>query len=186
MRYKFDNRRLPLLWRTVFLLTIFVVVSQVIIYIWVQHSVKGHFEQMDAEIITHAAFNLRKRATDSDNLQTSQNLLSSQSSSNSSSSNAASSNSPSTTATENASHLHSSQLDYDLKTVIADKEGRPLSSIPDSFTNELSADFNLLSLQQDNDEQQFVMSINGRRYRVMIIEDSSMLALIALPIDVHH
>ena len=180
MRYKLDNRRLPLLWRTVFLLTIFVVVSQVIIYIWVQRSVNGHFEQMDAEIITHAAFNLRKRSTDSDNLLTSQNLLSSQSSPN-----ASSLNLPSTT-TGNASHLHSPQLDYDLKTVIADKEGRPLSSIPESFANELSADFNLLSLQQGNDEQQFVMSVNDRRYRVMIIEDNSMLALIALPIDVHH
>lgn len=146
---------------------------------------------MDAEIITHAAFNLRKRATDSDNLLTSQSLLSSPSSTKPSSEKLLSSNLPSaksfpTTATENASHLHSAQLDYDLKTVIADKEGRPLSSVPDSFANELSADFNLLSLQQDNDEQQFVMSINGRRYRVMIIEDSSMLALIALPIDVHH
>jgi two-component system heavy metal sensor histidine kinase CusS len=64
---RLDNRRLPLLWRTVFLLTIFVVLSQLIIYIWVQHSVKGHFEQMDAEIITHAAFNLRKRVTEADN-----------------------------------------------------------------------------------------------------------------------
>ena len=176
---RFDNRRLPLLWRTVFLLTIFVVVSQVIIYIWVQHSVKGHFEQMDAEIITHAAFNLRKRATDSDDRLTSQNLLSAQSSSK-----------PFTEkpllSTASANHLHSSQLDYDLKIIIADKEGRLLSSTPDSFANELSVDFNLLSLQQDNDEQQFVMNINGRRYRVMIIEDSSMLALIALPIDVHH
>lgn len=176
MRYKFDNRRLPLLWRTVFLLTIFVVVSQVIIYIWVHNSVKEHFEQMDAEIITHAAFNLRKRATDSDNLPTSQSLLSAQ----------PYSKQLSTTTTENASHLHSARLDYDLKTVIADKEGRPLSSTPVSFANELSVDFNLLSLQQDNDEQQFVMNINDRRYRVMIIEDSSMLALIALPIDVHH
>ncbi|MGP4847542.1 hypothetical protein ACTXGQ_25825, partial [Marinobacter sp. 1Y8] len=61
MKYRFDNRRLPLLWRTVLLLTIFVVISQVIIYIWIQRSVKGHFEQMDAEIMTHAAFNLRKR-----------------------------------------------------------------------------------------------------------------------------
>lgn len=186
MRYKFDNRRLPLLWRTVFLLTIFVVVSQVIIYIWVQHSVKGHFEQMDAEIITHAAFNLRKRATDSDNLPTSQSLLSAQSSTKPFTEKSSSAKLFPSTAIENASHLHSAGLDYDLKTVIADKEGHPLSSTPDSFANELSADFNLLSLQQDNNEQQFVMNINGRRYRVMIIEDSSMLALIALPIDVHH
>ena len=196
MRYKFDNRRLPLLWRTVFLLTIFVVVSQVIIYIWVQRSVKGHFEQMDAEIITHAAFNLRKRATDSDDRLTSQNPLSSPSSTESYSEKSSSEKPSSTkqlpekplllTATESANHLHSSQLDYDLKTIIADKEGRLLSSTPSNFANELSVDFNLLSLQQDNDEQQFVININDRRYRAMIIEDSNMLALIALPIDVHH
>lgn len=181
MRYKFDNRRLPLLWRTVFLLTIFVVVSQVIIYIWVQRSVKGHFEQMDAEIITHAAFNLRKRATDSDDRLTFQNLLSSPSSINPLSEKPLLS-----TATESANHLHSSQQDYDLKTIIADKEGRLLSSTPSNFANELSVDFNLWSLQQDNDDQQFVININDRRYRAMIIEDSNMLALIALPIDVHH
>ena len=58
MKYRFDNRRLPLLWRTIFLLTIVVVISQIVIYIWVQRSVSGHFEQMDSEIITHAAFNL--------------------------------------------------------------------------------------------------------------------------------
>lgn len=43
MRDKFKNRRWPLLWRTVFLLTIFVVISQVVIYIWVQRSVNEHF-----------------------------------------------------------------------------------------------------------------------------------------------
>lgn len=38
-----------------FLLTVFVIISQVIIYAWVQRSVSGHFEQMDSEILTHAA-----------------------------------------------------------------------------------------------------------------------------------
>lgn len=196
MAYNADNRRLPLLWRTLLLLTIFVVLSQIVIYIWVQYSVKGHFEEMDAEIITHAAFNWRQRATDSDDGLMSQNLLSAPSSTNQLSTNQLSEKPSYTkqfpekpllsTATESANHLHSSQQDYDLKTIIADKEGRLLSSTPSNFANELSVDFNLVSLQQDNDEQQFVININDRRYRAMIIEDSNMLALIALPIDVHH
>ncbi len=188
MRAKVDNRRLPLLWRTVFLLTIFVVMSQVIIYIWVQRSVEGHFAQMDAEIITHAAFNLRKRVTEADNQTTSQALPKPENSAKTQQplSSKASSNLLATTPTENADHLHSSALDYDLKTVISDKEGRLLSSTPDSFANELSTGFNLLSLRQDNYERQFVININDRRYRAMVIEDDNILALIALPIDVHH
>jgi len=185
---RLDNRRLPLLWRTVFLLTIFVVLSQLIIYIWVQHSVKSHFEQMDAEIITHAAFNLRKRVTEADNQIASQILPKPQSPSNTQQplSSKASSNLLPTIATENDDHLHSSALDYDLKTIIADKEGRLLSSTPKNFANELSADFNLLSLQQNHDDRQFVINIKDRRYRAMVIGDDDMLALIALPIDVHH
>ena len=188
MRYKFKNRRWPLLWRTVFLLTIFVVISQVIIYIWVQRSVNEHFEQMDAEIITHAAFNLRKRVTEADNQIASQTLPKPQSPSNTQQplSSKASSNLLPTIATENDDHLHSSALDYDLKTIIADKEGRLLSSTPKNFANELSADFNLLSLQQNHDDRQFVINIKDRRYRAMVIGDDDMLALIALPIDVHH
>ncbi len=166
MRAKVNHRRLPLLWRTVFLLTMFVVVSQVIIYIWVQRSVKGHFEQMDAEIITHAAFNLRKRVTEANEPVVAELLP--------------------TTVIEKPNHLHSSWLDYDLKTLITDKQGRLLSSTPDSFANELSTDFNLLSLRQDNDERQFVLNINDRRYRAMVIKEDGMLAFIALPIDVHH
>ncbi|MFK3869184.1 signal transduction histidine kinase [Psychrobacter immobilis] len=185
---RLDNRRLPLLWRTVFLLTIFVVISQVVIYIWVQRSVNEHFEQMDSEIITHAAFNLRKRVTEADNQIASQTLPKPQSPSNTQQplSSKASSNLLPTIATENDDHLHSSALDYDLKTIIADKEGRLLSSTPKNFANELSADFNLLSLQQNHDDRQFVINIKDRRYRAMVIGDDDMLALIALPIDVHH
>ena len=188
MRGAFDNRRLPLLWRTVLLLTIFVVISQVIIYIWVQRSVKGHFEQMDAEIITHAAFNLRKRVTEVDNQIASQTLPETQSPSNTQQQfrSQAPSNLLPTIATKNDDHLHSAWLDYDLKTVIADKEGRLLSSTPNIFADELSGSFNLLSLRQNNDDRQFVINISDRSYRAMVIEDDNMLALIALPIDVHH
>ena len=165
-----DNRRLSLLWRTVLLLTIFVVISQVIIYIWVQRSVNSHFEQMDSEIITHAAFNLRQRITqNADQIL----RLNSQSASGSA-------------MPMNDDHLHSSQLDYELKMLIADKSGRLLLSNPSVFRNELPNDFDLLALRQDNNEQQFVIDIDNRRYRAMIIEDDSLLALIALPIDVHH
>ncbi|WP_026037310.1 ATP-binding protein [Psychrobacter sp. PAMC 21119] len=188
MKHRLDNRRLPLLWRTVLLLTIFVVMSQIIIYIWVQHSVKGHFEQMDAEIMTHAAFNLRKQVAEPNSHITSQMLTNSQGLLNNQPPLSLSSDTTSFSAeaSEEAGHLHSSWLDYDLKTVIANKEGQILSSTPNNFTQELGEAFNLLSLRQDNDKQQFVMSINSRYYRAMVIEDDKMLALIALPIDVHH
>lgn len=188
MRGAFDNRRLPLLWRTVLLLTIFVVLSQIIIYIWIQRSVKGHFEQMDAEIITHAAFNLRKRVAELDSLTNSQTLSNSQTLLNNQQpqSSISDAKAPATALSENIDHLHSSWLDYDLKTVIANKEGQILSTTPNNFDEELGAEFSLLSLRQDNNEQQFVMNINSRRYRAMVIEDNDMLALIALPIDVHH
>ncbi|WP_352308924.1 ATP-binding protein [Psychrobacter sp. W2-37-MNA-CIBAN-0211] len=188
MKHRLDNRRLPLLWRTVLLLTIFVVMSQIIIYIWVQHSVKGHFEQMDAEIMTHAAFNLRKQVAEPNSHTTSQMLTNSQGLLNNQPPLSLSSDTTSFSAeaSEEAGHLHSSWLDYDLKTVIANKEGQILSSTPNNFTQELGEAFNLLSLRQDNDKQQFVMSINSRYYRAMVVEDDKMLALIALPIDVHH
>ncbi|WP_201558921.1 ATP-binding protein [Psychrobacter sp. 72-O-c] len=167
MKYRFKNRRWPLLWRTVFLLTIFVVISQVIIYIWVQRSVSGHFEQMDSEIITHAAFNLRKRLMTQDDQTVSSNL-------------------PNSPVPNDAEHLHSSWLDYDLKTLVSDKNGQLLSSAPSSFADELSKDFNLFALQQIHHEQQFVLTINNRNYRAIIIQNNQILALIMLPIDVHH
>ncbi|MCG3878445.1 ATP-binding protein [Psychrobacter sp. Ps6] len=167
MKYRLDSRRLPLLWRTVFLLTVFVIISQVIIYAWVQRSVSGHFEQMDSEIITHAAFNLRKSINDVD-AQTKSS---------------AASKSQSLTS---ANHLHPSRLDYDLKTVIANKSGALLSSDPTSFINDLPSDFSLPQLWQVYRDQQFTIEIKGRNYRAIIIENQEVLALIALPIDVHH
>jgi len=167
MKHRLDNRRLPLLWRTVFLLTVFVVISQVIIYAWVQRSVSGHFEQMDFEIITHAAFNLRKSINDFDDQTKSSAVSKSQS-------------------LISANHLHPSQLDYDLKTVIVNKNGMLLSSDPTSFINDLPSDFSLLQLWQIYRDQQFTVEIKNRNYRAIIIENQDILALIALPIDVHH
>ena len=167
MRHKSKNRRWSLLWRTVFLLTIFVVISQVIIYIWVQRSVNEHFEQMDSEILTHAAFNLRNRMVSLEDhielftVSKSQALI-------------------------DANHLHSSWLDYDLKTLISDKNGNLLSSDPSNFINDLPADFSLLQLLQDYRDQQFMIKINNRHYRAIIITHQEVLAFIALPIDVHH
>lgn len=167
MRDKFKNRRWPLLWRTVFLLTIFVVISQVVIYIWVQRSVNEHFEQMDSEIITHVAFNLRKRMVNfNDHIE------------------------PFTVSKSQAlidvNHPHSSWLDYDLKTLISDKNGNLLSSDPSNFINDLPADFSLLQLLQDYRDQQFMIKINNRHYRAIIVTHQEVLAFIALPIDVHH
>lgn len=172
MKYRVKNRRLPLLWRTVFLLTIFVVISQIIIYIWVQRSVSGHFEQMDSEIITHAAFNLRKRVVNKeDQITVSKPTVPTASTS---------------VAVPDVDHLHSSWLDYDLKTLISDKNGQLLSSTPSIFADELPLGFSLLSLWQEHHEQQFMLSLNNRNYRAMVIENNQTLALIALPIDVHH
>ena len=167
MRDKFKNRRWPLLWRTVFLLTIFVVISQVVIYIWVQRSVNEHFEQMDSEIITHVAFNLRKRMVNfNDHIE------------------------PFTVSKSQAlidvKHPHSSWLGYDLKTLISDKNGNLLSSDPSNFINDLPADFSLLQLLQDYRDQQFMIKINNRHYRAIIVTHQEVLAFIALPIDVHH
>ncbi|MEJ6068293.1 ATP-binding protein [Psychrobacter sp. 16-Bac2893] len=148
-------------------MTIFVVISQVIIYIWVQRSVNEHFEQMDSEIITHAAFNLRKRMVALDEeiepltASKSQSLI-------------------------DANHLHSSWLDYDLKTLISDKNGNLLSSDPSNFIDDLPTDFSLLQLWQYYRDQQFMIKINRRHYRAMVIANHETLALIALPIDVHH
>ena len=167
MRDKFKNRRWPLLWRTVFLLTIFVVISQVVIYIWVQRSVNEHFEQMDSEIITHVAFNLRKRMVNFNDHIEPFTVSKSQ-------------------ALIDANHLHSSWLDYDLKTLISDKNGNLLSSDPSNFINDLPADFSLLQLLQDYRDQQFMIKINNRHYRAIIITHQEVLAFIALPIDVHH
>lgn len=167
MRDKSKNRRWSLLWRTIFLLTIFVVISQVVIYIWVQRSVNEHFEQMDSEIITHAAFNLRKRMVSLEDhielftVSKSQALI-------------------------DANHLHSSWLDYDLKTLVSDKNGKLLSSDPSNFINDLPADFSLLQLLQDYRDQQFMIKINNRHYRAIIITHQEVLAFIALPIDVHN
>lgn len=167
MRHKSKNRRWSLLWRTVFLLTIFVVISQVVIYIWVQRSVNEHFEQMDSEIITHAAFNLRKRMVSLEDHIEPFTVSKSQ-------------------ALIDANHLHSSWLDYDLKTLVSDKNGKLLSSDPSNFINDLPADFSLLQLLQDYRDQQFMIKINNRHYRAIIITHQEVLAFIALPIDVHN
>ncbi|WP_201607707.1 ATP-binding protein [Psychrobacter immobilis] len=167
MRHKSKNRRWSLLWRTIFLLTLFVIISQVIIYAWVQRSVSGHFEQLDSEILTHAAFNLRKRMVSLEDHIEPFTVSKSQ-------------------ALIDANHLHSSWLDYDLKTLVSDKNGKLLSSDPSNFINDLPADFSLLQLLQDYRDQQFMIKINNRHYRAIIITHQEVLAFIALPIDVHH
>jgi two-component system heavy metal sensor histidine kinase CusS len=61
-----------------------------------------------------------------------------------------------------------------------------LSSDPSNFINDLPADFSLLQLLQDYRDQQFMIKINNRDYRAIIVTHQEVLAFIALPIDVHH
>jgi two-component system heavy metal sensor histidine kinase CusS len=129
--------------------------------------VSGHFEQLDSEILTHAAFNLRKRMVSLEDHIEPFTVSKSQ-------------------ALIDANHLHSSWLDYDLKTLVSDKNGKLLSSDPSNFINDLPADFSLLQLLQDYRDQQFMIKINNRHYRAIIITHQEVLAFIALPIDVHH
>jgi two-component system heavy metal sensor histidine kinase CusS len=122
---------------------------------------------MDSEILTHAAFNLRKRMVSLEDHIEPFTVSKSQ-------------------ALIDANHLHSSWLDYDLKTLVSDKNGKLLSSDPSNFINDLPADFSLLQLLQDYRDQQFMIKINNRHYRAIIITHQEVLAFIALPIDVHH
>ncbi|VWX31870.1 Integral membrane sensor signal transduction histidine kinase [Moraxellaceae bacterium 17A] len=122
---------------------------------------------MDSEIITHVAFNLRKRMVNFNDHIEPFTVSKSQ-------------------ALIDANHLHSSWLDYDLKTLISDKNGNLLSSDPSNFINDLPADFSLLQLLQDYRDQQFMIKINNRHYRAIIVTHQEVLAFIALPIDVHH
>lgn len=158
--------RLSLLWRTILLLSLCVIVTQIFLYVWIQRSVNEHFEQMDAEILTHAAFNLRQYMDSNsivDTSNTKKKLLSQQ-----------------TLALQNAS------IDYEVKTVITDNNGQVLVSVPTSFINQSSHSGAVKMLWQKHHEQPFDLKINDRHYRAIVIHHASRLALIALPIDVHH
>lgn len=167
---------LSLLWRTVLALMIGVIVTQILMYLWIQRSVSSHFEHMDSEVLTHAAFDLRQRLPFSaDRLP----------------------NSP--------SHPHSTNislpLSYDLNIVVVNQAGDVISSIPDDFypvlrqslieqkqdnTDPQSAtNLGLNSLWQYPTDQQFTLPIADKYYRAIIIRQADQQALIALPIEVH-
>ncbi|TXD97850.1 HAMP domain-containing protein [Psychrobacter frigidicola] len=158
--------RLSLLWRTIFLLTLCVVVTQICLYLWIQHSVNGHFEQMDSEILTHAAFNLRQNITD--------NLLENQET-------AQLYNQP-----INQRPLQNAGLDYDVKTVITDNQGQIITSSLKGFVNQAGNKRSIKYLWQQHQDQPFDLKLDHRHYRAIVIRHSEHLALIALPIDVHH
>ena len=155
--------RLSLLWRTLFLLTLCVVITQICLYLWIQRSVNGHFEQMDAEILTHAAFNVRQNMTDS--------LLNNQGI---------------TQLSSKPIQLQNIGLDYDIKTVITDKHGKIIASRLTGFMSQSGGERSVKDLWQQHHEQPFDLKIDSRHYRAMVIRHSERLALIALPIDVHH
>lgn len=160
------NGRLSLLWRTIFLLTLCVVITQVCLYLWVQRSVNGHFEQMDAEILSHAASNLRQNMTDNslDNEAT-----------------ISLSNQP-----REPQQLSNAELDYDVKTVITDNQGKILASTFTGFMSESQNKGLVTELWQRHHDQPFDLRVDHRHYRALVIQHSGRFALIALPIDVHH
>ena len=185
MGYHSHNRRLSLLWRTILLLTVCVLISQVFLYTWIQRSVNDHFEQMDAEILTHAAFNLRQHIMDiSPDDQTSSDL-----------SNLTDSSSPSNLHNLNDQHnpinrqpsaLETSGLGYEVKTVITGLNGQVIISQPTDFVNTFNNSRLVQELWQQHHDQPFDLQLDNRHFRAIIIEHSTRLALIALPIDVHH
>ncbi len=155
--------RLSLLWRTLFLLTICVVITQICLYLWIQRSVNGHFEQMDSEILTHAAFNLRYDMTDSALDDQGAQLIS-----------------------KSPRQRQNAGLDYDVKTVITDNQGQIITSRPKGFISESGSARLVKDLWQQHYDQPFDLKLDHRHYRAVVIRHSERLALIALPIDVHH
>ena len=95
-------------------------ITQIFLYIWIQHSVRGHFEQMDSETLTHAAFNLRQRMSATALEQPSTPELAKQTV-----------NSPQL----DQQPLANPKLDYEVKIIIANKSGQILSSSPTGFTS---------------------------------------------------
>lgn len=162
------NGRLSLLWRTLLLLTLCVLIIQVCLYLWIQRSVNSHFEQMDAEILTHAAFNLRQQLSDSVLDVDEQGIA------------------PPIGQSMAVQSQPSLEFDYGVKTLITDNEGQIIASTPQHFSSELGEKFSVKALRQQYREQPFDIKINQRHYRAIVIAHSERLALIALPIDVHH
>lgn len=158
--------RLSLLWRTIFLLTLCVVITQICLYLWIQRSVNSHFEQMDSEVLTHAAFNLRQHMTDSAFDDQDNTTLSNKS--------------------KRPQPLQNTGLDYVVKTVITDNQGRVLDSIPKDFMSRSQNRRSVADLWQHHHDQPFDLKIENRHYRAIVIQHSERLALIALPTDVHH
>ncbi|WP_201599124.1 ATP-binding protein [Psychrobacter vallis] len=170
MAYKSDNRRLSLLWRTTLVLSLCVLIAQAFLYTWIQRSVNHHFEQMDSEILTHAAFNLRQHMTDitSDDQRATRsfNQL----------------NFP----TYQSPSLESFRMGYEVKTVITNDQGQVIDSQPEGFVDTFNDNRLVKRLWQQHRDQPFDLPLNNRHFRAIIIEHSHYLALIALPIDVHH
>ena len=82
--------------------------------------------------------------------------------------------------------LQNASIDYEVKTVITDNNGQVLISVPTGFINQSSHHGAVKALWQKHHEQPFDLKINDRHYRAIVIQHASRLALIALPVDVHH
>ena len=70
--------------------------------------------------------------------------------------------------------------------MITDNNGQVLISVPTGFINQSSHHGAVKALWQKHHEQPFDLKINDRHYRAIVIQHASRLALIALPVDVHH
>lgn len=154
--------RLSLLWRTLLLLTVFVAITQIGLYLWIQRSVTGHFEQMDAEVLTHTAFNLRQLLMAEPFIY--DNLL----------------------PNEPLQDSRLGYIGYDVKAVITDQNGQILTQIPKSFSSLEIQQIEVKALWQQHHDQQFDLTLNQRHYRAIVIQHKPYFALIVLPIDIHH
>lgn len=158
------NIRISLLWRTVILLTLFVVLSQIMVYFWIKRSVNEHFEVMDAEMLTHAVFNLRKSSKDLDN-----SLLD-----------------------VNQVHRHDDGLDYNIKVFQFNGDGHLLIDTYANYSKTNSAEFedinrvDINELRNKYGDKQFQLQLGDRSYRSIIISLNNNIYMLALPIDVHH
>ena len=170
------NIRLSLLWRTLILLTIFVVLSQITVYFWIKRSVTDHFEVMDSEMLTHAAFNLRKSSY---GIEHSSESL-------------------------NPNYNNKKGLGYGVQVFGFTSDGQAIVSdsqiaVGNQTARDNQSDFrafnlesygkdsiNILDLMSEHGDKQFELQLDNRPYRSVIITSNNQIYLLVLPIDVHH
>lgn len=114
-------------------------------------------------MLTHAAFNIRQQMMDT-----------------------SLDNSPTISVAGQPLPPQNTALDYDVKVVITDNQGQMLTSRPQGFMRQYKHKRSVKALWQQHHDQPFDLKSDHRHYRAMVIQYANRLALIALPIDVHH